>query len=157
VRCFRVDPDDLDGLDEVVEVGIPGFPLPVGLPVPVPIPVGSDTGDSSSTNDDHRVTVAVDIDNQTVVDGLAEEIGRFGQRVLATLALLVLLPVWALILVALARMLRSGGGPTTAGPVPPPPPVGRWVWQEAPPPPPAPPTRRRLRAPPPEGDSEGEA
>ena len=49
-----------------------------------------------------------------------------GQRVLATLALLIGLPVWALLILTWRRG-RQGRRPP-----PPPPPPGQWVWQPEP-------------------------
>jgi hypothetical protein len=133
VRCFQVDPDEVEGGDDVLEVGIPGIAVPVPLPVAVPVPVAGDTGDSGSTTNDNSVTVVYDIDNQVAIDGFADETGRVGQRVLATLALLLLIPVWIMLLVGLRRFLARPEGPQ---PPAPPPPAGRWVWEAAPPPPP---------------------
>ena len=55
------------------------------------VPVINDTGDSNSNHVSNHVTVYVDVDNGSVVDGDASE--RRGQRVLATILLLLgLLP-----------------------------------------------------------------
>jgi hypothetical protein len=154
VRCFEVDPDDVDEGDRVTRIGIPGVPVPVPLPAPVVVPVVNDTGDSGSTYNDHRVTVVYDIDNRTVVDTGAEEVARAGQRVAATLALLVLLPVATAVVLHLLRERRRPAPPSwppptfpppTSPPPAPPPPRGRWVWQEEPPEdqPPEPPSGER--------------
>jgi hypothetical protein len=145
VRCYSVDPDDVREGDRVARVGIPGIPVPVPLPAPVVVPVVNDTGDSGSTHNDHRVTVVYDIDNNTVVDSGAEALARAGQRVAATLALIVLLPVAVAVLLVLLRGRRPPtaapppspaqyppptGPPSGGPPAAPPPPKGRWVWQE---------------------------
>jgi hypothetical protein len=142
VRCFVVDPDDVDEGDHVTRIGIPGIPAPVPLPAPVIVPVVNDTGDSGSTHNDNRVTVVYDIDNRTVVDSGADEVARAGQRVAATLALLLLLPIATAVVLHLIRDRRRPAPPSyppprypppTAPPPAPPPPKGRWVWQEEPP------------------------
>ncbi|HVW33172.1 MAG TPA: hypothetical protein VHL53_11575, partial [Acidimicrobiia bacterium] len=100
VRCYQVTGGSGN---KVTVVGVPGIPVPLPVPVPIVAPVINDTGDSNSNHVDNRVTVYVDIDNRAVVDG--DAYGRRGQRALATLALLIGLPVLA---VAVVLVLRRG-------------------------------------------------
>jgi hypothetical protein len=165
VRCYQVTGGEGD---RVSIVGVPGIPIPLPLPVPIVMPIVNDTGDSGSTRIDRSVTVYVDIDNPQVIDG--DAFAREGQRALATLLLLLGLPLVAVAIVLMLRRRRGGGGPPTGGwptpdqggwPAPPgapqgPPPVpgpgGTWVYYPpgtSPPgvPPPEPPPE------PPEGGS----
>jgi hypothetical protein len=117
----------------------------------IPIGVVNDTGDSGSTTVDQDVVVYVDADNDQVFD--ARSIGgTLAQRALATLAVLVLLPIWIGFLAwFLVRRRRRPPGsappPPPSAPLPPPP-SGGWVWvptggppppSNLPPPPPPPP------------------
>jgi hypothetical protein len=132
VRCYQVTGGTGD---TVGVVGIPGIPIPLTLPFPIVVPVVNDTGDSGSTDIDQRVTVYVDIDNRTVIDG--DAYARRGQRALATLLLLLGLVAAAIAIVLLLRR-RSGGGPAApagggwpappGGPPPVPGPGGTWVY-----------------------------
>jgi hypothetical protein len=135
VRCYQVTGGQGD---TVTVVGIPGIPIPLPLPFPIVAPVINDTGDSGSNDVNNNVTVYVDIDNRSVVDG--DAYARRGQRVLATLLLLVGLPIAALVAVLLLRR-RGGGGATPTGPTgwpappggppgpaPVPGPGGTWVY-----------------------------
>jgi hypothetical protein len=135
VRCYQVTGGTGD---TVAMVGIPGIPIPLLLPVPIAVPVVNDTGDSGSTDIDQRVTVYVDIDNRSVVDG--DAYARRGQRALATLLLLFGVPVAAIIIVLLLRRrARPGGGPPApAGPGGWPTPPGPGGWGTPPGAPPAP-------------------
>jgi hypothetical protein len=100
------------------------------------VPVVHDTGASTFSSNDQRVTVFVDVDNRQVVDG--EALGRAGQRVRATIALLVGLPLAVGAAALLIRRRRGGPPAPPAPPAPPvappptPPPVpgpgGTWVW-----------------------------
>jgi hypothetical protein len=99
---------------EVKVVGVPGIPIPVLLPFPIVVPVVNDTGDSGSNDVDNRVTVYVDIDNREAIDG--DVYARAGQRALATILLLLGLPVAAVAFVLLLRRRRGGGGSAPAGP-----------------------------------------
>jgi hypothetical protein len=136
VRCYQVTGG---GSGTVSVVGIPGIPVPLPLPVPVNVAIGNDTGDSGSNDVNNRVTVYVDVDNPQVVDG--DAYARAGQRALATILLLLGLPVAAVAIVLLLRRRRGGGGAPPAGPggwpAPPgapggPPPApgpgGTWVY-----------------------------
>lgn len=105
VRCYELTGDEEDPNLVVV----PGIPVPLPIPAPVLVPVGGDTGDSNSTYVDRRTTVYVDVDNQVVVDGDTRT-GTRSQRIAATIALLVLIPVVvALVATAVGQRRRSGG------------------------------------------------
>ena len=98
MRCFQVTKGHGD---TVTVVGVPGIPLPLPLPFPVVVPVVNDTGDSNSNHVDNHVTVYVDVDNRKVVDGDAIE--RRGQRILATILLLLGMPMVAVVVVLVLR------------------------------------------------------
>ena len=164
VRCYQVS--GAEG-DRVTIVGIPGIAVPLPVPVPILMPVVNDTGDSGSTNIDRSVTVYVDIDNPQVIDG--DTYARRGQRALATLLLLLGLPLAAVAVVLILRNRRGGGGTPPGGPggwpAPPgsppqgPPPVpgpgGTWVYYPPGATPPGVPPPEPARQPPdePEGGS----
>jgi hypothetical protein len=127
VRCYQVS--GAEG-DRVTIVGIPGITVPLLLPVPIVMPVVNDTGDSGSTNIDRSVTVYVDIDNPQVIDG--DTYARQGQRALATILLLLGLPLAALAVVLILRSRRGGGGAAPAGPGGWPAPPGQGGWPAPP-------------------------
>jgi hypothetical protein len=106
VRCFEVGGDD----DDPARVLVPGIPVP--LPIPAPVFVGGDTGDSTFTSVDNRSTVFVDVDNQVVIDGSTRASTR-AQRIAATIAFLLLVPVVVALLAAVIALQRRprGGGP----------------------------------------------
>ena len=89
------------------------FPSPSPSPRRSSCPVGGDTGDSNSTYVDQRTTVFVDVDNQVVVDGTTR-FERYVQRIAATIALLLLVPIAVAVIAAaivVGRRNRGGAQP----------------------------------------------